>query len=270
MAYAFAHSVSDHVPYVVQMESGVLKSNIFRFENHWVTHPEFSPTVQHLWSLPVHRGNAALVISAKFKSLCRGLKAWSRELSKLNKLINNNNFVFALLDGLEEQRPLLVIESNFRKLLKTHLISLLNAKRTYWKQWSTIRWVKFGDENIKLFQAVATQKFRRNFISHLRLEDGTSASEHEHKAAILWNSFKDRLGQTEATLMQFDLSTLIQPVQLGELDQEFSHNEIDKLIDELPLDKALGPDGFSGMFLKKCWPIIKEDFYALFDDFYHE
>jgi hypothetical protein len=117
---------------------------------------------------------------------------------------------------------------------------------------------------------VATQKFRRNFISHLRLEDGTSASEHEHKAAIRWNSFKDRLGQTEATLMQFDLSTLIQPVQLGELDQEFSHNEIDKLIDELPLDKAPGPDGFSGMFLKKCWPIIKEDFYALFDDFYHE
>jgi hypothetical protein len=117
---------------------------------------------------------------------------------------------------------------------------------------------------------VATQKFKRNFISHLRLEDDTSASEHEHKAAILWNSFKDRLGQTEATLMQFDLSTLIQPVEFGELDQEFSHNEIDKLIAELPLDKALGPYGFNGMFLKKCWPIIKEDFYALFDDLYHE
>jgi hypothetical protein len=84
--------------------------------------------------LPTHQGNAALVISAKFKSLHRGLKAWSRELSKLNKLINNSNFVLALLDGLEEQRPLSIIESNFRKLLKCHLISLLEAKRTYWKQ----------------------------------------------------------------------------------------------------------------------------------------
>jgi hypothetical protein len=102
MAYALTHSVSDHVPYVVQMESGVPKSNNFRFENHWVTHPEFSPTVQHLWSLPVHRGNAALVISAKFKSLRSRVKAWSKELSKLNKLINNSNFVLALLDGLEE------------------------------------------------------------------------------------------------------------------------------------------------------------------------
>jgi hypothetical protein len=117
---------------------------------------------------------------------------------------------------------------------------------------------------------MATQKFRRNFISHLWLEDGTSASEHEHKAVILWNSFKDRLGQREATLMQFDLSTLIQPVQLGELDQEFSHNEIDKLIAELTLDKAPGPDGFNRMFPKKCWPIIKEDFHALFDGFYHD
>jgi hypothetical protein len=41
MAYALDHSVLDHVSYVVQMESGVPKSNIFRFENHWVPHPEF-------------------------------------------------------------------------------------------------------------------------------------------------------------------------------------------------------------------------------------
>jgi hypothetical protein len=116
MAYALAHSVLDHVPYVVQMESGVPKSTIFMFVNHWVTHPEFSPTIQHLWSLPIHRGNATLVILAKLKSLHKGLKAWCRELSKLNKLINYNSFVMALLDGLEEQRPLSV--------LKIHLISL--------------------------------------------------------------------------------------------------------------------------------------------------
>jgi hypothetical protein len=57
---------------------------------------------------------------------------------------------------------------------------------------------------------------------------------------------------------------------LGKLDQEFSHNEIDKLIAELPLDKAPYLDGFNRMILKKCWPIIKDNFYALFDDFYHE
>ena len=35
-------------------------------------------------------------------------------------------------------------------------------------------------------------------------------------------------------------------------------------------DKAPGPDGFNGMFLKKCWHIIKEDIYQLCDDFFVE
>jgi hypothetical protein len=34
------------------------------------------------------------------------------------------------------------------------------------------------------------------------------------------------------------------------------------------VDKALGPDGFNGLFLKKCWPIVKHDFYNLYRDFF--
>jgi hypothetical protein len=36
----------------------------------------------------------------------------------------------------------------------------------------------------------------------------------------------------------------------------------------MPPDKAFGLDGFNGLFLKKCWPVIKGDFYALCDEFY--
>ena len=36
----------------------------------------------------------------------------------------------------------------------------------------------------------------------------------------------------------------------------------------MPTDKAPGPDGFNGLFLKKCWPIVKGDFYTLCQDFY--
>jgi hypothetical protein len=48
----------------------------------------------------------------------------------------------------------------------------------------------------------------------------------------------------------------------------FSREEIDGVIKRLPVDKAPGPDGFNGLFLKSCWDIIKEDFYQLCDDFW--
>jgi hypothetical protein len=62
---------------------------------------------------------------------------------------------------------------------------------------------------------------------------------------------------------------LIQPISgLEELSVPFTTQEIDAVINSMPLDKAPGPDGFNGQFLKSCWHIIKEDIYKLCDDFY--
>jgi hypothetical protein len=179
LAFALSHAVSDHVPIVIQMESMVLKPNVFRFENFWICRPDFLPTVDFFWNLPSHR---AMLLSGKLKLFRRGLKAWSQEISKLNKRVNNSSYVLALLDGLEEQRALSIIEINFRQLLKSHL---LEAKRVYWKQRATIGWVKFRDENTKLFHSIALLKLRRNHIASLQALDGSHATDHEHKATIL-------------------------------------------------------------------------------------
>jgi hypothetical protein len=45
--------------------------------------------------------------------------------------------------------------------------------------------------------------------------------------------------------------------------------DIDNVIKGMPLDKSLGPNGFNGLFLKKCWHIIKEDIYRLCFDFFN-
>jgi hypothetical protein len=131
LAFALSNVVSDHVPYVISMESAVPKATNFRFENYWASFSDFLPTVEHFWSLAIHSNEPALIISTKFKVLRRGLRAWSKELSKLNKLINNCSYVLGILDGLEEQRSLPTLEINFRKQLKLHLLNLLEAKRSY-------------------------------------------------------------------------------------------------------------------------------------------
>ena len=69
--------------------------------------------------------------------------------------------------------------------------------------------------------------------------------------------------------MQFDLPALINVnVDLNSLVAPFSREEIDLLIKQIPTDKAPGPDAFNGLFMKKCWQIIKEDFYKLCDAFF--
>jgi hypothetical protein len=61
--------------------------------------------------------------------------------------------------------------------------------------------------------------------------------------------------------MLFDLGQLLQQsVALDTLTEPFTHEEIDAVVSSLPLDKSPGPDGFNTDFVKKCWPIIKQDF----------
>jgi hypothetical protein len=55
---------------------------------------------------------------------------------------------------------------------------------------------------------------------------------------------------------------------LQQIEVPFSKEDIDKVVMRMPTDKAPGPDGFNGLFMKKCWNIIKEDAYQLFFDFF--
>jgi hypothetical protein len=69
--------------------------------------------VQKLWDKPVRASNSATSISAKLKNVRRGLKHWSKSISKLKLLIENSNMILLQLDSLEEKRPLFDQEWNF-------------------------------------------------------------------------------------------------------------------------------------------------------------
>jgi hypothetical protein len=69
--------------------------------------------------------------------------------------------------------------------------------------------------------------------------------------------------------MLLDPNAIIQPTTgLEELTIPFTKEEIDNVIKSMPVDKAPGPDGFNGKFLKSSWHIIKHDIYKLYEDFY--
>jgi hypothetical protein len=78
----------------------------------------------------------------------------------------------------------------------------------------------------------------------------------------------NRLGTSSHTHMHFNLQDLIQSHDLQGIATPFTKKDIDDTIKNMPSDKALGPDGFNGKFLK-CWHIIKEDVYAVCLDFFN-
>ena len=144
------------------------------------------------------------------------------------------------------------------------LNQLLDQHRTYWRQRSKIKWIKDGDAGTKLFHATATLKYRNNLISQFQKDNGEIVSNHFDKAKVLWDAFKERLGQSEFRNIVFNLSSFLDSsTDLGWLEDPFTREEIDSVVRNLPNNKAPGLDGFNSEFIKKCWHFIKDDFYSL-------
>jgi hypothetical protein len=58
-------------------------------------------------------------------------------------------------------------------------------------------------------------------------------------------------------------------VDLVGLENTFPLKEIKRAIDDMPADKAPGPDGFSGAFFRACWDTIKTDIQAALHQLFH-
>ena len=56
--------------------------------------------------------------------------------------------------------------------------------------------------------------------------------------------------------------------EASSLEDPFEEREVREVIKGMNRDKAPGPDGFSLAFFQDCWEVDKEDFMAVFDEFY--
>jgi hypothetical protein len=214
------------------------------------------------------KNHYSAIIADKFKCLRYALKKWQMSISKLKVFIEKCNRVILILDTLEENRNLFTAEFNFRSIVKQHLEDLLLIVCNYWRKRCTVRWIKMSEDNTKIFHAMATKRMRRNAISMLRAGDGRIITDHDEMAGLLWSEYKERMGKSEGIQMKFDLARLVKRVpNLQELTVPFLKEEIELVIKQMPPDRAPGPDGFNGMFLKKCWPIIQDEFIKLAQEF---
>ena len=67
-----------------------------------------------------------------------------------------------------------------------------------------------------------------------------------------------------------DLSLLhMLTMNLSRLEDPFTVEEVEKIVKNMPMDKVLGPVGFTGRFYASCWHVIKGDLMRALQAFYH-
>jgi hypothetical protein len=81
---------------------------------------------------------------------------------------------------------------------------------------------------------------------------------HDDKEKLIHEFYEGLLGNNLHRDNTIDLQALGIPTHnLVDLDLPFSEEEVWETVKKLPSDKAPGPDGFTGLFYKACWLVIK-------------
>jgi hypothetical protein len=122
-----------------------------------------------------------------------------------------------------------------------------------------MRWLKEGDACTKFVHLHANHRRRKNHVASL-LVDGVNLVAEADKAEAAFKYYEAILGFEWPRSAALDFSELGLPhLDLSKLGRPISEEEVWAAIQDLPLDKALGPDGFTGHFYRSSWSVIKAD-----------
>jgi hypothetical protein len=166
------------------------------------------------------------------------------------------------LEIARDGRELSPGEEWLRKKLKQHSLGLASLERTVARFRSRILYLKEGDANTSFFHKQARYRKKRNFIAQFQVGDQIVTSQDDKQQAAL-EFYNNLIGTAQQRDYTLDLHNLgVQQHDLSDLESPFSVEGVWSVVKDLPLDKAPGPDGFTGRFYKSCWDIIKEDMMA--------
>ena len=109
----------------------------------------------------------------------------------------------------------------------------------------------------------------RNFIHAINVNNRVLV-DHSEKEQAIHDHFSASLGQNKRRSCTLNCDQLHVPVvTAAELHDPFTMAEVWAAIVASPAEKAPGPDGFTGQFLRSCWHIIKDKIMVVFQKLYH-
>ncbi|KAL6580244.1 hypothetical protein OROMI_008268 [Orobanche minor] len=249
---------SDHNSLLCQFSNIISKpKSSFRFQNMWVKHHLFLPTVKESWDL-YSNSRGMLKLLEKLSRLKYTLKEW-------NKLEFGNIF-----DKIDEAKYAVeVAENNFDldpntlnlvhlKEMNANLTLTLSMEEIFWKQKSHVKWIVEGESNSKFFHTIVKNKRQKNFIHSIR-ENGHYINTPEEIKNWAISYFLDCFAENQPCLGEID--PLMMPKRVSNEHNNIlcaspSFDEIRKCVFELDGDSIAGPNGFNAKCFQVCWDIV--------------
>jgi hypothetical protein len=131
-----------------------------------------------------------------------------------------------------------------------------------------VLWLREGDTPTKFFHAHVNAWRCQNFIHSLEY-DGNSLFSEEAKADTALEFYEQVLARPAVSARRIKLDQIDLPhPDLSGINSRFTEEEVWSVIRSLPLDKALGSDGFTVRFLQTAWPVFRHDVMCAFDAFW--
>ncbi|CAM0949967.1 unnamed protein product [Alopecurus aequalis] len=256
---------SDHCPLLLTSNAAFRPQRCFRFKNVWTKLEGFDEIVRQASALAPSVADPFLNLSGKLAHCAKKLKAWASSLIGDIKLrMQVINEIIFQLDKARDHRQLSAEEHTFRGHLKVQCLGLAALDRCMWRQRSRYLWLREGDCNSRIFHQKANARRRKNMIPSLMI-NGSCVADQVQKEECLWNHFHDLLGTYHPRTASLNLASLSFPlVDLQDLENPMSLDEIKAAILEIHPEKAPGPDGYTGLFYRRCWEVIKHNLLTAF------
>jgi hypothetical protein len=149
----------------------------------------------------------------------------------------------------------------------------LREEELKWYQRSKAKHHLEGDANTKYFQLLANGRHRKSRI--FQLQDGShNICGDEELKKYITSYYKNLFGPPHESLIRLDETRRDDISQVTEeenrlLVENFSEEEVKKVMFQMEHNKSSGPDDFSVEFYQVFWEIIKGDLMALFHEFHH-
>ncbi|GLT65805.1 hypothetical protein SLA2020_382140 [Shorea laevis] len=233
-------------------------------------HDEFAAFIQEKWNSYRIEGWECYRLKEKLKRMKNDLKQWTREVfGHIDKKMEDARNQIKRLDQKDDDGDLIEAEVEERKNCFQELWEWSKARDNLLFQKSRQKWLQEGDANSKYFHGCIVRRRKLNGIEGIWKNDIWVEEVSEVKQYIK-EYFERKFDEEEWERPDLDLKNL---KQLGEEDNkslisEFSEEEIREAVWCCNGNKSRGPNGFNFNFIKKMWPILKEDIVAFAKEFW--